>query len=253
MIDIHSHVLPGVDDGARSFEESLQMLHLAAAAGTTDIVATPHASPEFDYDEPRIEALFKELSEQTRGVISLHLGCDFHLSYKNLIDALAHPTKYTIDHGRYLMVELPDLISFSTVREGLRQLIRIGVTPVITHPERNMSLQQKSGELMRWIQDGCTVQVTGQSFLGHFGPVAKAVSDKLIGANSLHFVASDAHDCIDRPPDLSGAFKYLSEKYSPECAELVCIGNPDLLLNGEPVSLDLPLERKSLSFLAFAK
>ena len=175
MIDIHSHILPGVDDGPTSMEESLQMIRLAAASGTTEIVATPHACPQFFFDEPRVQALFDRLSEESRGLISLHLGCDFHLSYANLIDALDNPRKYTINHGRYLMVELPELISFSTVREGLNQLIKADITPVITHPERNMSLQQKSDELMRWIDDGCCTQVTAQSFLGRFGPIARQI------------------------------------------------------------------------------
>ena len=253
MIDIHAHILPNVDDGARTLDESLEMLRLAAASGTTDIVATPHASPDFAFDPLRVEALFQELSKECCGYIALHLGCDFHLSYANLVDALRDPRKYTINHGRYLMVELPELVSFSTVREGLNQLIRADIIPVITHPERNMSLQQKSDELFRWVKDGCAVQVTGQSFLGRFGPIAKTVADKLVNANLVHFVASDAHDCMDRPPDLSGAIKYLSAKHGPEFAELVCTYNPSLLISGEVVPRTVPPERKSHSIFAFCK
>jgi protein-tyrosine phosphatase len=88
MIDIHSHILPGVDDGAPTLDDSLAMLRVAAASGTTDIVATPHASPQFPYDESKIQHAFQLLSEHAQGIINLHLGCDFHLTYANISDAL---------------------------------------------------------------------------------------------------------------------------------------------------------------------
>ena len=81
MVDIHSHVLPGLDDGARTIEESLEMLRLAAASGTTDIVATPHANSEFAFDDERVRSIFREVSHLSEGFIRLYLGCDFHLSY----------------------------------------------------------------------------------------------------------------------------------------------------------------------------
>ncbi|MBV9303330.1 MAG: exopolysaccharide biosynthesis protein [Acidobacteriaceae bacterium] len=253
MIDIHSHVLPGVDDGARTLEESVEMLRLAAASGTTDIVATPHASPEFTFDSQRVRSFYRELSDKCKAFISLHLGCDFHLSYANLVDALRAPQKYTINQGKYLMVELPELVAFGSVREGLNQLIRAGITPIITHPERNMSLQHKRDELLRWVKDGCLVQVTAQSFLGRFGPAAKNSAEKLMNAELVHFIASDAHDCVDRTPDLSAAYKYISSKYSPERAELLFISNPFCVLHGEPVSSNLPRESKISTLFALSK
>lgn len=253
MIDIHSHVLPGLDDGARTLDESLEMLRLAAASGTTDIVATPHANPDFVFDTERVNELFLELSERSSTFISLHLGCDFHLSYSNLVEALDRPDKYTINQGKYLMVELPDLVAFGSVREALSQLIRIGLTPIITHPERNMSLQRKQDELLRWIKEGCLLQVTAQSFLGRFGPIAKNSAEKLMAAELVHFVASDAHDCLDRPPDLSTAYSYISSRYGAERAELVFTANPFCVIKEEPISSRLPVPRKHSPFFAFSK
>jgi protein-tyrosine phosphatase len=251
MIDIHSHILPGVDDGARTIEESLEMLRLAASSGTTDIVATPHASPQFTFDQPTAKKLFRDLAEQSSDFISIHLGCDFHLSYENVSDALRDPKKYTINHKQYLMVELPDLVALPMVRQALRQLINAGVIPIITHPERNLSLQWKIDELVRWIEDGCFVQVTGQSFLGRFGPSAKDIAEKLMAAGLIHFVASDAHDCLDRPPDLSRAYKYISSRYGTERADSVCTYNPACVITGQSSPSKLP--SKSQSFFSFGK
>src|SRR5438046_1969626 len=125
MIDIHSHILPGLDDGARTIEESLEMLKLAAASGTTDIVATPHSNAQFDFDEARIEEVFLEISAMAEQFIRIHLDCDFNLNYKNLSDAVRHPNKYTINQKQYLMVELPELVGLSTLREGLRRLLDV--------------------------------------------------------------------------------------------------------------------------------
>lgn len=252
MIDIHSHVLPGLDDGARNMDESLAMLRLAAATGTTDIVATPHANSEFPFDHARINELFIELTQRASGFISLHLGCDFHLSYENVADALDNVTKYTINNKQYLLVELPDLVTLSMARQGLRQLIGAGLIPILTHPERNLSLQQRLDELKHWTAEGCLVQVTGQSFLGRFGPMAKDIADKLISGGLAHFVASDAHDCVDRTTDLSGAHAYISSRHGTEYADSVCIYNPASVIAGESLSCTV-LPMKARPFLAFGK
>jgi len=251
MIDIHSHVLPGLDDGARSSEESLEMLRLAADSGTTDIVATPHANSEFPFDERRVEEAFHALSATSSGVIRLHLGCDFHLSYENLQDALRNPAKYTVNHSSYLMVELPDLVALATVRSGLRQLIGARIIPVITHPERNVSLQPRLDELARWNKDGCLMQVTAQSFLGRFGPLAKDAAHQLMDAGLVHFVASDAHDRVDRPPDLSAAYKYISSRFGADRADSMFTYNPACVISGESLTSPATKPRKRSRFFSF--
>jgi protein-tyrosine phosphatase len=251
MIDIHSHILPGLDDGARTIDESVEMLRLAADSGTTDIVATPHANAQFSFDHERVKESFQDLAERSKSFISLHLGCDFHLSYENVSDALVNPTKYTINNKQYLMVELPDLVALPIVRQAVRQFISAGLIPVITHPERNLSFQRKIDELAHWIEDGCLVQVTGQSFLGRFGSTAKDIADKLMAAGLIHFVASDAHDCSDRPPDLSKAYNYISSRYGAERADSVCTYNPACVIAGESFLSKIP--QKNHSFFAFGK
>src|SRR6266852_1354265 len=116
MIDIHSHILPGWDDGPQTLEESLRMLEMAAGSGTTGIVATPHANSQYRFDAGVIQQRFHELTAAAGSLIHLHLGCDFHLSYENVQDELHQPTKYTINSETGLLVELPELVLGESAR-----------------------------------------------------------------------------------------------------------------------------------------
>jgi protein-tyrosine phosphatase len=235
MIDIHSHVLPGLDDGARTMEESFEMVKLAAANGSTDLVATPHANSRFVFDERLVDEAFRGLSALSRAFITLHRGCDCHLNFQNLQDTLAYPAKYTINGSRYLLVELPDLIGVTVVRAQLQALLHARICPIITHPERNFSLQSNTDHIKHWVQDGCLVQVTGQSFLGLFGATAKEAIEALMDRDLVHFVASDAHDCVNRPPDLSQAFEHVKARWGDAHARRLFVDNPTAVINDAPI------------------
>src|SRR5450432_2907775 len=108
MIDIHSHVVWGLDDGAADMEQSLEMLRAAAASGTTDIVATPHSNAEFRYQAELLEERMRQLEAGTGGKPRMHRGCDLHLSFDNIEEVLQRPEKYCINGKQYLLVECPD-------------------------------------------------------------------------------------------------------------------------------------------------
>jgi len=235
MIDIHSHILPGLDDGAETLEASLAMLKIAAAGGTTDIVATPHANTEFAFDPDVVAAKLAELSAAAGDSIRIYTGCDFHLQYENIQDALEHPTKYTINHKGYLLVEFSDLMIFNATGVIFYQLRSAGMVPVITHPERNWLLQKRFESIQRWVMEGACLQVTGQSFLGRFGKHAREFADKLMRAGLVHFVASDAHGAKDRTPDLREAFDYVTDRYGSTRAEQLFVSNPRAALEGKPL------------------
>jgi protein-tyrosine phosphatase len=244
MIDIHSHILPGLDDGAGTLEEGFEMVKLAAAAGSTDLVATPHSNAQFQFDENRVEEAFRSLSALSAGLINLYRGCDCHLTLLNLEDALVRPTKYTINRSRYLLVELPDFLGPSVVREQLMALINARIVPIITHPERNVCLQSRVDQLKEWVQSGCLVQVTAQSFLGRFGSVAKRYLESSMDADIVHFVASDAHDCVDRPPDLSQAYEHVRARWGQPRAQRLFIDNPAAVIEDLPVNPGRHAKRK---------
>lgn len=237
MIDIHSHILRGLDDGPESLDESVAMLRIAAEAGTTDIVATPHSNLDYSFDPEQISERIAELSEAVGPAPRIHCGCDFLLSYDNIQDALADPTRYTINHRNYLLVEFSDLLIFKNAMEIFGRLLDAGMVPVVTHPERNWLLQQRTGELEKWVAEGCLLQVTAQSLLGRFGKRARRFAETLMRRGLVHFVASDAHDPEDRTPDLSGAYEHVASKYSPEWAERLFVTNPRHVLTGEDLDL----------------
>jgi protein-tyrosine phosphatase len=253
MVDIHTHVLPGLDDGAGTLEEGLEMLKLAAAAGSTDLVATPHANTQFQFDERRFEEAFRGLSVLSTGVINLYRGCDCHLTLRNLEDALVRPAKYTINRSRYLLVELPDFLGPSVVWQQLKALINARIVPIITHPERNLTLQSNMDHLKRWVQGGCLVQVTGQSFLGRFGSVARRAVESLMDADMVHFVASDAHDCVDRPPDLSRAHEHVCSRWGRAIAHRLFIDNPAAVIADAPIVRGRPPRRRFSLFAIGSK
>ena len=190
MIDIHSHILHDLDDGARTFEESLEMVRIAAAAGTTEIVASPHANEEYRFEPETVEARIAELQTAAGASPVIHYGCDFHLTRENIEDALRSPGKYSIAHRGYLLVEFSDFLIPKSTGEIFAALLAAGMRPIITHPERNRLLRSRTDDLAAWVEQGCLIQVTAQSLLGRFGKSAR----ERIG-------------CLDRPRTGAGAGK----------------------------------------------
>ncbi len=233
MIDIHSHVLFGVDDGAPDIDISLEMLRMAGRHGTTDIVATPHANLEYRFDAEGNRARLAELTERNDSGVRVHLGCDFHLAYENIQDALKQPRKYTIAGGPYLLVEFSDLMILKTTSQIFGDLMSAGMRPVITHPERNQLLQQRLADLHEWVEMGCLLQVTAQSLLGDFGGRALKFSERLLDEGLVAVVASDGHDPKRRPPVLDGAYSLVGQKWSQEAARRLFVDNPGAMLRGE--------------------
>lgn len=235
MVDIHSHILPQVDDGSKSLAESVKMLEIAAAAGTTDIVATPHSNAQFAFRPELIREKVSSLRQAVQDRIKIHSGCDFHLSYDNIQDALNNPSKYTINNKIYLLVEFSDSSIFQRTVDIFGKLLGSGMVPVITHPERNGLLQKRLDEIQKWVCDGCMVQVTAQSFLGTFGRSAKQYADTLLEKNLVHFVASDAHDSEYRTPRLDESYAYVARKQGEERAERLFKEYPRRVIDGDPI------------------
>ena len=235
MIDIHSHIVPGVDDGAQTFEQSVAMLELAIRTGTTDIVATPHASPEFDFQPEVTQAEVARLRAHFGERIRVHTGCDMHLSFDNVEDARANPAKYSINGRGYLLVEFSDLVIFKNSTEALEGLMAVGLTPIVTHPERNPLLRQRMGLLREWVGRGILMQLTADVPFGKWGSSAQRFAEEMLDEGLVHFVASDGHDEEKRQPRLDEVYAWVEENYGAARARRLMITNPGAVLKGDPL------------------
>jgi protein-tyrosine phosphatase len=229
MIDIHHHLLWGVDDGAADLETSLDMARMAAADGITHIACTPHANSEYEYVPAAIDEKITELQRlvHAEGLeLKLGRGCDFHLSYDNLQEAKTDPARFSINGLGYLLVEIPDYGLSPGLTDVFYQLQLDGLTPILTHPERNATLQSDASRLKDWLRGGVLIQITAASILGHMGKKAERLSHDLLAKRWVHFVATDAHNIRSRPPRLLEAFDTVANKYGSEYAHLLFVSNP---------------------------
>ncbi len=233
MIDIHHHLLFGLDDGSKDIETSVAMTQMAAEDGITHIVCTPHANFQYNFNPAVNQEKLEQLRARLDGTVTLGFGCDFHLSYENIDDALKSPTKYTINQKRYLLVEFADFTIPQQMTEVFYQFMVVGMQPIITHPERNLTIQNAPGRLNDWIDRGCLVQVTASSLTCRFGRTAMSLGHKLLQENKVHFLATDAHNLTSRPPRMKEIFELVAKQYGSDTAERLCIANPRAVFSGD--------------------
>lgn len=246
MIDIHHHLLWDQDDGSTSLELSIEMAQMAAGDGITHIACTPHANGYYDYNPEQIAAKIAELQRllQQRNIpITLGQGCDFHTSYDNIQLAHNEPSRFSLNGGGYLLVELPDHALPPTLHEVFYQMQLDGVIPILTHPERNLTLQKDISRIKDWMRGGVLVQVTAGSVLGKMGKTAQRIAHELLSKHWVHFLATDAHNVTSRPPKMREAMELVAEKYGSDYAHLLCVSNPLAAFMNKPMQPQLePLD-----------
>ena len=237
MIDIHCHILPDIDDGASSLEESLEMARMAAFSGVTEIAATPHFRGEVEFLEqkPLIGSRFLELKEALERwqiPIRLHQGAEV-LCLPQTVELAALGELPTLGDTNYVLTEFYFDESFDYMDESLDQIAKYGYRPVVAHPERYGAVQRDPQRTQRWARQGYVMQLNKGSVLGAFGSRAEGAANDLLAMGLAHLFASDAHSCYVRTPHMGEISRWAEAFCDPECADILLRENPRRLLQGK--------------------
>jgi protein-tyrosine phosphatase len=205
------------------------MARIAAQDGITHVVATPHANNVYSFSPNeiaiRLGALREALAEESIP-LTVASGCDFHMSYDNLQDAITNPRKYTLNGGEYLLTELPDHGLSPHLDEAFYELGIGGMKPILTHPERNPTLQRDPKRLVEWMRIGLLTQITAGSVTGLMGKASQRMAFRLLENRWVHFIATDAHNTEKRAPRMREAHDLIAKKYGSAYARRICYENP---------------------------
>lgn len=219
MIDIHCHILPGVDDGAKFEEESLAMARAAVAQGIDTIIATPHHKNGM-YDNPRNSiiqnvTILNELLERQDIPLKLLAGQETRIN-GDMIEEINNGIMQPLHDTQYLFVEFPSGSVPRYAQQMLFDIQVVGYTPVIVHPERNRELIQNPASMYEFVRRGALTQITAASLIGKFGKNIQKFTNQLIEANLTHFIASDAHNTTTRGFCLEEALQYVKKQYGSD-------------------------------------
>lgn len=242
MIDLHSHILPAIDDGSSSVEESIAMAKQAVGDGIRTVVATPHTLNGVYYN-PLDKVInhvadLCEILQENRIELNLCSGSEVHICIGLAKKILSGEVATINNNGQYALIEFPVQAIPSGSKNELFQLKLKGITPIIAHPERNMVFQHQLELLYDLVAMGSIVQVTAMSITGGLGEEAMECAHKLLDLRLAHVIATDSHSPENRPPVLSQAVEVAAEILGniKEAEEMVTI-RPDAILTGKPVNL----------------
>jgi protein-tyrosine phosphatase len=219
MIDIHSHILSGLDDGATHMQESLNMARQAVSQGIHTVIATPHHANgrylnESDIIKSSVDQLNARLQEE-QIPLQVLAGQEVRV-YQELLKHLEDGELLSLDNSRYILLEFPSYGIPSSIPEVLYELQVMGKVPVIAHPERNQEIIKNPVKLLELVELGALSQVTAQSVFGGFGKEIQRLSLDLCKKYLTHFIASDAHNVTNRPFLLGQAYEVVNDKLGPE-------------------------------------
>lgn len=240
MIDLHTHILPGLDDGSPDLETSVLMAAVAAESGVTHLVATPHSNQRGafeNYASPALQVRFDCLRTAVHEAgIPLELSLGMEIFGTGDVLQLLHDGRLlTLGGGRYLLIEFGFHEDPLRIERLLDALLADGYWPVVAHPERYYGLQRMPNYLFDWANRGIVLQVNKGSLFGRFGRGAQALAAAMLERGLVGCVASDAHGPDVRTPDLAGAWDYLAERCSEELARCLLEDNPGRILRSEPL------------------
>jgi len=229
VIDIHCHILPGIDDGPSDMKESIQMAEIAAGDGITKIVATPHIKNTLH----PVSSIRNSIAQLNKRLVDL--GISIEIIQGADVNAMLDVSLlkgYTINNTHYILVEFPHSHLPNSMREVLFKMMVQGYHPIITHPERNVSVLKDPRVLFELINGGVLAQITADSITGTFGVDIQECSRYLLKKNMIRFIATDAHSSHHRKPILSQGLKAAEKIIGKEEARRLVTVNPETVIEG---------------------
>lgn len=234
MIDLHSHILPELDDGSQSLQESLAMARMAVDSGVTVMAATPHCADAGAREVYEAWKLLRRALKENEIPLKLFPGMEI-FGTEDTLQLLKDGKLFTLNGSRYPLVEFPFQSDGEQETRILRTLCKEGLRPIVAHPERYDYVQYDPELLNRWYRMGCLMQVNRGSLLGRFGPRIQVMADEIVSRNFAAVVASDAHSPRHRTPWMMDVRKLLIREYSPACARTLLLQNPIRILKDDPI------------------
>jgi len=268
MIDLHCHILPGLDDGARDLDQAVEMARIAHEDGIEIIVGTPHLfNGSFAYDDLGVFEEKRALLEGalTAGNIPLKVlsGAEVHITHDLVAAVRGHRERLVLAGGSYMFVEFPHDHVFPGVKDLFFELMSERVTPIIAHPERNTAFVRFPKLLFDLVEMGALVQANGGSFLGRYGPDCEGAVLRFLELGLVHFISSDGHNTHSKPPRLAAAVERVAAVIGRENAAALVRDNPraviedrEIPFHPDPVHPDgkeKTLKLKFPGFLRFRK
>ena len=244
MIDLHCHILPGIDDGASDLSVSLAMAKAMAGQGITTVACTPHILPGLYHNSgPAIRLAVEQLQgtlDQEGIALELVSGADVHMT-PDFIAGLRSGRLLTIADSRYVLVEPPHHTAPPQLEDFFFNLVVAGYVPILTHPERLSWVPSRYEVIKRLVQTGVWMQITAGSFAGAFGRNALYWAERMLDEGCVHLIATDAHDAQRRPPDLAAGRELVAKRVGPEEAQRLVLTRPmGILKDEDPSSLPGP-------------
>ncbi len=229
MVDIHCHILPDIDDGPRTFEESVAMAKMAAEDGIAAIVATPHLNEKLYNPEEisRRASWLNHLLRTQKIPVSILQGADVSVLFKP-----QQVRGFTINDTDYILVEFPHTHLPKHAADILFEFVVHGYKPIITHPERNPSISTNPELLINLQGQNIYVQITSGSLVGRFGKESRACAEELLRAGAVDIIATDAHSTTFRRPRLRAGMEAAAEIVGLEAAKRMVFGNPMKIISG---------------------
>ena len=240
MIDIHCHILPGVDDGSGNLHDSIEMAELAAASGIRGIVATPHCNMPgifHNYWTPGFQERFAKLQEEISNrkiPIKLFPGQEIFLA-SGFLELIKQGKLISINHSRYFLVEFEPQENASIAIRKLQQMTAEGYVPIVAHPERYGFVQEQSDAVYRMKELGCLMQINKGSLKGRFGRRARNRAFDLLENRDADFIASDGHSQYSRTPYLEDSYEIVCDGFSSDYADFLLKENPRRALKNEKI------------------